>query len=444
MQAQSRFSRPGFRLSATAATSLAVFTLAAGVATQAGAADNGKYRIGVVTFLSGAAAGPFGVPAANAAKLAVEALNAGKVPAPYGKKGINGIEIEMVLLDEAGGATKQTEEFRNLVQRQKVDAVIGYISSGDCLAIAPAAEELGVPTIFFDCGTSKVFEVVKNPKYLFRTGLDAVVDNVAAARYVVDARPNVKSVASIQQNYAWGQDSWTDFILAFKQLRPEVKVASEQWPKLGQGQYGAEISAISVSAPDLIHSSFWGGDMEALMLQGGARGLFDKRTTVLTAGETGVETFKDNVPNGTILGGRGPFGAYAPKNALNDWFRPAFIAQFKADPTYPAYKMVQAILGLKAAAEKAAKVGAMPTSDQVVQGLTGLSFEAPSGTVHMSRSKGHQAVQSVSFGEYQYDAKSGKGSVTKVKTYAGECLMPPDGTAAADWIKAGFPGAKCN
>ncbi len=418
--------------------------LAVGASTSAMAAENGKFRIGIVTFLSGAAAGPFGVPAANAAKLTVEALNNGKMPAPYGKKGINGVEIETVIIDEAGGATKQAEEFRNLIQRQKVDAVIGYISSGDCLAIAPAAEELGVPTIFFDCGTSKVFDTVKNPKYLFRTGLDAVVDNVAAARYVAETRPDIKSVASIQQNYAWGQDSWNDFILTLKSLKPEVKVVSEQWPKLGQGQYGAEISAVSVSNPEIIHSSFWGGDMEALMLQGGARGLFDKRTAVLTAGETGIEHFKGNVPNGTIIGGRGPFGAFAPKNALNDWFRPAFAAQFKEAPTYPAYKMVQAILGLKAAAEKTAKAGAVPTADNIVQGLAGLSFEAPSGTVNMSRAKGHQAVQSVSFGEYQFDAKSGKASVAKVKTYAGECLMPPDGSNPADWIKAGFPGAKCN
>ena len=440
MPATPCFSRPTFRLSATAAA----LALAAGMSSSALAADNGKYRIGIVTFLSGAAAGPFGVPAANAAKLAVEALNSGKMPAPYGRKGINGIEIETVLLDEAGGATKQAEEFRNLVQRQKVDAVIGYISSGDCLAIAPAAEELGVPTIFFDCGTSKVFDTVKNPKYLFRTGLDAVVDNVAAARYVAETQPNVKTVASIQQNYAWGQDSWNDFILTLKGIKPEIKVVSEQWPKLGQGQYGAEISALSVSNPDLIHSSFWGGDMEALMLQGGARGLFEKRNAVLTAGETGIEHFKGNVPNGTIIGGRGPYGAFAPKNALNDWFRPAFTAQFKEAPTYPAYKMVQAILGLKAAAEKTAQAGAMPTADNIVQGLAGLSFEAPSGTVNMSRAKGHQAVQSVSFGEYQFDAKTGKASVSKVKTYAGECLMPPDGSNAADWIKAGFPGAKCS
>ena len=429
-----------FRLCAVGAA----LALAAAASTSAIAADNGKYRIGVVTFLSGAAAGPFGVPAANGAKLAVEALNSGKMPAPYGKVGINGLEIEMVLLDENGGATKQTEEYRNLVQRQKVDAVIGYISSGDCLAIAPVVEELGVPTIFFDCGTSKVFDVVKNPKFLFRTGLDAVVDNIAAARYVAENRPNIKTVASIQQNYAWGQESWADFALAFARLKPEAKVVSEQWPKLGQGQYGAEISALSVSNPDLIHSSLWGGDMEALMLQGGARGLFDKKTVVLTAGETGMEHFKAQVANGTILGGRGPFGAFAPKNALNDWFRPAFTAQFKEAPTYPAYKMVQAILGLKAAAEKTAKPGAMPTGEQIVQGLAGLTFEAPSGTVNMSRSKGHQAVQSVSFGEYQFDARSGKATVTKVKTYSGECLTPPDGTAPADWIKAGFPGAKCN
>jgi branched-chain amino acid transport system substrate-binding protein len=425
---------------AVAAISLAV---SAAFAPSAQAAENGKFRIGIVTFLSGGAAGPFGVPAANAAKMTVEALNKGALPAPYNKKGINGVEIEAVIIDENGGATKQVEEYRNLVQRQKVDAVIGYISSGDCLAIAPVAEELKAPTVFFDCGTSRLFETVKGAKYTFRTGLDAVVDNVALARYVAETRPNIKTVGSIQQNYSWGQDSWNDFILTLKQIKPEIKVVSEQWPKLMQGQYGAEVSALSVASPDLIHSSFWGGDMEALMLQGSARGLFDKRSVALTCGDTGVEHFKGQTPNGVIVGGRGPFGAFAPKNALNDWFRPNFTNQFKESPTYPAYKMVQAILGLKAAVEKAAKPNTLPAADQITGGLKGLTFEAPSGTVRMASADGHQAVQGVAYGEYQFDAKTGKGSVTKVKSYPGECLMPPDGTSAADWIKAGMPGAKC-
>ncbi|HEX5845955.1 MAG TPA: hypothetical protein VFY53_06700, partial [Rhodoplanes sp.] len=58
--------------------------------------------------LSGAAAGPFGVPARNAGELLIEALNAGMVPPPYDKKGINGAPVETVIVDEAGGTTKQS------------------------------------------------------------------------------------------------------------------------------------------------------------------------------------------------------------------------------------------------------------------------------------------------------------------------------------------------
>jgi branched-chain amino acid transport system substrate-binding protein len=99
-------------------------------------------KIGFVMFLSGPAASPFGVPAKNAADFIVEELNAGKGPVPYGKVGFGGSKIEMVQIDEAGPATSVVTEYRNLVQRSDVDLVIGYISSGNCLAIAPVAEEL--------------------------------------------------------------------------------------------------------------------------------------------------------------------------------------------------------------------------------------------------------------------------------------------------------------
>ncbi len=183
------------RLTTTLISALALAT----AAQPALAADNGKFRLGIVTFLSGGAAGPFGVPSVNGAKVLIDALNEGKVPAPYGLKGINGVEIETVVIDENGGTTKQVEEFRNLVERQKVDAVIGYISSGDCLAVSPVAEELGVPTVFFDCGTSRLFEENKNPKYVFRTGPDAVIDNIAAARYLIDTGRKVDSIAGVNR-----------------------------------------------------------------------------------------------------------------------------------------------------------------------------------------------------------------------------------------------------
>ncbi|MFN3929317.1 MAG: ABC transporter substrate-binding protein, partial [Thermoflexus sp.] len=84
-------------------------------------------KIGIVTFLSGPAASPFGVPARNAAEVLIENLNAGKAPAPYNQKGIGGVPIQAIYVDEAGGAEKQVAEFRRLALEEKVDLVIGYI-----------------------------------------------------------------------------------------------------------------------------------------------------------------------------------------------------------------------------------------------------------------------------------------------------------------------------
>src|SRR5262249_19831626 len=125
-------------------------------------------KIGIVAFISGPAAAPFGVPAKNSADFVIDELNAGRAPAPYNKKGFGGATIETVVVDEAGSTTTQVTEFRNLVQRHNVDLVIGYISSGNCLAIAPVAEELKKFTNFFDCGTPRIFEDAAY-KYVFRT-----------------------------------------------------------------------------------------------------------------------------------------------------------------------------------------------------------------------------------------------------------------------------------
>ena len=151
-------------------------------------------KIGVVAFISGPAAAPFGVPAKQAADFVFEELNAGKVPGPYNKKGFGGAPIEMVMVDEAGTTTTQVTEFRNLVQKHNVDVVIGYISSGNCLAIAPVAEELKKFTNFYDCGTPRIFEDGKY-NYVFRTSPTATMDSVGAALYVKDAKPGVKSIA---------------------------------------------------------------------------------------------------------------------------------------------------------------------------------------------------------------------------------------------------------
>ncbi|MBI2312966.1 MAG: ABC transporter substrate-binding protein [Betaproteobacteria bacterium] len=400
-----------------------------------------EYKLGLVTFLSGGAAGPFGIPARNAGELVIDAINSGTLPAPYNTKGIAGRPIQPMWVDEAGGPSKQVTEYRSLVQKQGVDAVIGYISSGDCLALAPVTEELKKLTVFFDCGTPRVFEE-RSYSYLFRTGPTALMDSLGAARYILSLNPGVTRVNGINQNYAWGQDSWNDFIASLQKLKPGAQVGVSQMPKLFAGQYSAEISALMLQDAQFVHSSFWGGDMEGFVQQGKARGLFDKQTAILTTGETAMFRIPEQIAEGTVIGGRGPYGVFAPDNVLNKWFREQYFNRFNTWPTYPSYKMAQAILGLKAAADKALAKNPGPTEADIIANLKGLAFEAPSGTVKMAIGNGHQAIQEMVYGRFKL--QGGKPAIVDVKRYAAECVNPPDGVKSEQWIAQGFPGARCN
>ncbi|HUU71292.1 MAG TPA: ABC transporter substrate-binding protein [Burkholderiales bacterium] len=403
---------------------------------QSAMAQGDSIRIGVVTFLSGPGAAPFGVPAHNAAALLFDALNAGELPAPHQSKGFGGTPIEMVVMDEAGPPTSVATRYRQLVESQNVDMVIGYISSGSCLAVAPIAEELRKLTVFFDCGTPRIFEDASY-RYVFRTNSHAAMDNIAAAKYIKRHFPDAKKIAGINQNYAWGQDSWRDFEMTMKALSPDVKITTSQMPKLFASQYGGEISALLSRRPDVIHSSFWGGDLEALILQGAPRGLFRRAKIVLTTGETALHSLADRIPDGTIIGARGPHSMFAPDNALNRWFRKAYQQRFKMPPVFTSYHFVQAILGTKAAYEKAQLAsGRKPDQAQIIAAFEGLSFETPSGETSMRLGNGHQGVQGTAYGMIKH--VDGETAIVNVTRYSADEVNPPEGVKSEDWIRSGF------
>src|SRR5215470_20420528 len=114
-----------------ALTSLCIPATVARAAPVAGAPA--ELKIGVVAFLSGPASGPFGIPSRNAAEIWIDKINR--------EGGIGGVKVVPVFTDEAGPADKVVTEFRRLALDEKVSAVMGYISSANCLAVPPVADE---------------------------------------------------------------------------------------------------------------------------------------------------------------------------------------------------------------------------------------------------------------------------------------------------------------
>lgn len=128
---------------------------------------------------------------------------------------------------------------------------------------------------------------------------------------------------------------------------------TEQFPQVFAGQYGAEVSALLTSSPNAVHTSFWGGDLEAFILQAAPRGLFARAAVVMTTGEAAMQRLPDEIPEGAIIGAREPYSHFAPDTELANWFRDAYEAEYGNPPSYPAWKMAQAILDLNTAWEKA-------------------------------------------------------------------------------------------
>jgi branched-chain amino acid transport system substrate-binding protein len=336
------------------------------------------------------------------------------------------------------------QELRNLYDRDKVDAVVGFISSGDCLAVAPVAEELKKFLILFDCGTPRIFEDAKY-QYVFRTASHGAMDNVSLARYLKARNIKVESYNLINQDYAWGQDARKDFTLSMEKLYPGAKVGEDLLPKLGAGQYGTEISALMSKSADVTHSSLWGGDLQALVLQSAPRGLFKRSQVVLAAGDHVLPGLGEKMPDGVILGARGAYGLMSPKSALNDWWWAAYEKTYKVYPVQAPYRMAQALMGLKMAVEKAmgANGGKKPTPEQLAAAMTGLEWESPAGRIRMALGDGHQAIQDNAIGRTKYDAAKKMVVMEDIQRFPAECVNPPATMKAEDWIKAGFPGTKC-
>jgi len=423
----------------------AAIVAAATLALAAPAVAQESFKLGVVTFLSGPAADSFGVPARNGGQFVVDQLNKGSAPAPYDKIGFGGMKIEPVVIDENGGATKQVQELRNLYERDNVDVVLGYISSGDCLAIAPIAEELKKMLVLMDCGTPRIFEEAKY-KYVFRTAAHATMDNVGLIRYMKAKNVKMDTVSAINQDYAWGQDSRADFLGAAGQLYPNAKLQADLLPKFGAGQYGTEISALVSAGSDVVYSSLWGGDLQAFILQAGPRGLPKRSQLVFSAADHVLPPLGDKMPDGTIIGARGAYGLMSQKSPLNEWFFKGYEAANGVYPVQAAYRIAQSILGLKAAVEKAmAKNGGKkPSTEELVAAMTGLEWQSPGGLIQMKLAEGHQAIQPIAFSRTKYNPDLRRVDLVDIQYFPAECVNPPPGVKSLEWIKGGMQGAKCD
>jgi branched-chain amino acid transport system substrate-binding protein len=133
----------------------AALTMVAALIAPAMAADT--IKVGAILAITGPASF-LGAPEAKTLEMLTEELNA--------KGGVGGKKIELIIKDSGASAEKAISFAKQLIEEEKVFAIIGPSTSGETMAIKNLAEE--GKTILLSCAAA---ETIVNPvaKYVFKT-----------------------------------------------------------------------------------------------------------------------------------------------------------------------------------------------------------------------------------------------------------------------------------
>ena len=387
-----------------------------------------ELKLGITTFSSGPAS-VFGVPAKAAAEQWIEEFNAAG--------GINGVKITPVFIDEGLGGDKLLTEYRRVVQEQGVKVMLSAISSGNCNIVAPVAEDLKVLNVMWDCGTEKLLED-RRYKYVVRTQANAVTEMVATVVYLLKTKPDFKTIAVVNQDYAWGRDSWEIFRNTLQALKPDVKVVAELFPKFGAPDFSTEISRLQALKPDVILSTSWGGDLDTFVRQAGQRGLMKSSLFVLPLAESSAERLGAALPEGVIIGGRGDHYFLHPElkdEPKHKAFVEKFRARTKSYPIYPVYHMVAALQAVADGHNKAIKAnkGQWPSTEQVAEAMHGLEFKGLTRAVKI-REDG-QGLEDQLLGMTKSRAGYAFQVMENMMIIPADLVTTPVGQKSPEWVK---------
>jgi branched-chain amino acid transport system substrate-binding protein len=228
----------------------------------------------------------------------------------------------------------------------------------------------------------------KRYKYVVRTQANAVTEMVAAVVFLLKTKPEFKSIAVMNQDYAWGRDSWEIFRNTLLALKPDTKIAAELFPKFGATDFSTEVTRLQALRPDIILSTSWGGDLDTFVRQASQRGLMKNSQLLLPLAESSLERLGAAMPEGVFVGARGDHYFLHPEtksDPKHKAFVEAFHAKTYAYPIYPVYHMVAALEGIVAGYEAAMKKngGNWPTTEQAAEAMHGLEFRGLTRPVTM-------------------------------------------------------------
>jgi len=354
--------------------------------------QSGPIKIGAM-FISSGGMGGYGKHGGQAIQLAVDEIN--------GNGGVLGRKLEAIVED-----TKLKKDIvialaNKFIKEDKVDFLMGPTSSGLAFALSDIAKENKKILVV----TQAAADALTGPKlhpYIFST-LSSAMMHARSGAYLMAAKP-YKRYMCVGPDYSYGHSSWDLFKSKLMELRPDVEIVGELFPKFLSKDYSEYIKQIQDAKPDAVWSPLWGADAVNFIRQALPTGLFEKvKFAFPCAGalEVLVPMGKD-MPEGIYVSSRYFFTS--PDSSMNRDFVKVYYERFKEYPDYMAGETYAGVYFIKAALERAGSVD----TEKIIKAVerAPLAWETPEGWKVM-RKEDHSAVEDCLWGETSFNKKYG-------------------------------------
>jgi branched-chain amino acid transport system substrate-binding protein len=223
-------------------------------------AQGNRIRVGFMLPYTGAYAA-LGVAIENGVRMAINEKG--------GKLG--GREIEWFKVDDESEPSKGVENANRLVQRDKVDILIGTVHSGVQMGIHKVARESGVLNIIPNAGVHEATRQLCAPN-VFRTSFTNSQPTLALGKPMYDR--GIRKAVWITHKYAAGEQAFEGFRDSF--TKAGGTVIKELGLPFPQVEFQALLTEIASLRPDAVACFFAGAPAVKFMKDYAAAGLKDK------------------------------------------------------------------------------------------------------------------------------------------------------------------------
>ncbi|MEJ6023062.1 ABC transporter substrate-binding protein [Ramlibacter sp. PS4R-6] len=336
-------------------------------------AQSNKVRVGLMLPYTGTFA-QLGVAIENGVRMAI-AEKGGK---------LGGREIEWFKVDDQSEPAKGVENATQLVQRDKVDVLIGTVHSGVQMGIQKVARDSGVLSLIPNAGVHAATRALCAPN-VFRTSFTNSQPTLALGKPMVDK--GLKKAVWITWKYAAGDEAFEGFRDSYTKAGGTiVKELGLPFPNV---EFQALLTEIASIKPDAVACFFAGGGAAKFIRDYAAAGLKDKiplwGSGFLTEG---VLDAAGPAADGIMTTMHYSDSLDTPRNRQ---FRTAYATQFKLQPDVYAVQGYDTGLLLVQGAN--AVKGDLSNKQALYKAMEGAKIDSPRGTWTMSQA--HNPIQDI-------------------------------------------------